>query len=159
VHTSVASMKLRAGVPSDAPRIAALIASFQERLTIDHSGAGAEEYVASVSEEAERRYLESDRYAYLVAEEGDALVGAIAIRDGGHVFHLFVAAGHHGRGLARRLWQEARADAVRRGNRGPFTVNASLNAVPVYRTFGFVPTGPVVTAHGIAFLPMRLSPR
>jgi len=38
-----------------------------------------------------------------------------------------------------------------------FTVNASLNAVPVYEAFGFVPSGSVTTAHGISFIPRWLS--
>ena len=47
-------MEFRAGSPSDADAIAGLIASFQSELTDDPSGAGAEEYLASVSVRAER---------------------------------------------------------------------------------------------------------
>ena len=80
-------MEFRAGSPPDADAIAGLIARFQSELTDDPSGAGAEEYLASVSVRAEREYLASARYRYLLAYSGSQLVGFIAIRDGSHLFH------------------------------------------------------------------------
>jgi len=99
-------MEFRAGSPADAEAIAGLIASFQSDLTDDPSGAGAEEYLASVSVEAEREYLASERYQYLLAYSNSRLAGFIAIRDGSHLFHLFVERSHQGQGVARRLWSE-----------------------------------------------------
>ena len=49
-------MEFRAGSPADAEAIAGFIASFQSELTDDPSGAGAE-----------RDYLASERYRYLLA--------------------------------------------------------------------------------------------
>ena len=63
-------MEIRSGSPSDAEAIARLIASFQSELTDDPSGAGAEAYLASVSARAEREYLTSPRYRYLLAYAG-----------------------------------------------------------------------------------------
>jgi len=60
-------MEFRAGSPADAGAIVGLIASFQSELTDDPSGAGAEKYLASVSLKAEREYLASERYGYLLA--------------------------------------------------------------------------------------------
>ena len=150
-------MNLRRGTVVDAGPIAELIASFQSELTLDPSGVGAEQYLASVSENAERQYLESPKDSFIVAEESGTLAGLIAIRDNVHLFHLFVARPFHRHGLARRLWHEAREEALHRGNPGEFTVNSSLNAVAVYKSFGFMPSAPVTTEHGISFLPMRLS--
>jgi hypothetical protein len=45
-------MRIRPGVSVDAKAVASLIASFQPILTLEPSGAGAEQYLASVSEEA-----------------------------------------------------------------------------------------------------------
>jgi GNAT superfamily N-acetyltransferase len=151
-------MNLRRATVVDAGPIAELIASFQAELTVDPSGPGADHFLASVSEHAERQYLESPKYSFIVAEESDAVAGFIAIRDNVHLFHLFVARSFHRRGLARRLWHEAREEALGRGNPGEFTVNSSLNAIAVYKSFGFIPSAPVTTEHGISFLPMRLSP-
>src|SRR6476469_1358520 len=102
-----AHMEFRAGSPSDADAIAGLIASFQSELTDDPSGVGAEEYLASVSVRAEREYLASERYRYLLAYSNSQLAGFIAIRDGSHLFHLFVDRSHQRLGIARRLWERA----------------------------------------------------
>ena len=148
-------MKLRPGTAADADAIAGLIASFQRELTDHPDGSGADQYLASVSSQAERAYLESDRYSYIVAEHEGTLLGFIALRDGSHVFHLFVARQHQRMGVARRLWQEAKARVLKAETPRQFTVNSSLLAVPVYRAFGFEPAGEVVSVHGISFLPMR----
>jgi ribosomal protein S18 acetylase RimI-like enzyme len=150
-------MNIRSATPADARPLAELIASFQPMLTLDPSGVGAEQYLASVSEEAERQYLESPRYTYFVTEQEGEVVGFIAMRDRTHLFHLFVAAEYQGQGIASSLWRQAREHAVRGGEPSVFTVNSSLNAVVVYERFGFVRSGAEVQAHGIAFLPMRLA--
>ena len=148
-------MEFRAGSPADAEAIAGLIASFQSELTDDPSGAGAEEFLASVSVQAEREYLASERYRYLLACLGSQLAGFIAIRDGFHLFHLFIDRSHQGEGIARQLWERALRELCAPGNDGDFTVNSSLSAVRVYQAFGFVPAGAIQRVHGISFLPMR----
>src|SRR4029077_3379606 len=150
-----AHMEFRAGWPSDADAIAGLIASFQSELTDDPSGVGAEEYLASVSVQAERDYLASARYRYLLAYSGSQLAGFIAIRDGSHLFHLFVERTHQRQGIARLLWERALRELCAPSSDGGFTVNSSVSAVPVYQAFGFVPAGPIQSMHGISFLPMR----
>ncbi len=148
-------MEFRAGAPADAEAIAGLIASFRSELTDDPSGAGAQEYLASVSLQAEREYLASERYQYLLAYSGFHLAGFIAIRDGCHLFHLFVERSHQRQGVARRLWERALRELFVSGSDGAFTVNSSLSAVPVYQAFGFVSAGSTQSRHGISFLPMR----
>ncbi len=149
-------MNYRRGEPTDAEDIASLIASFQSELTDDPSGFGADKYLASVTPEAERQYLLSARYLYIVAIDEDQLVGFIAIRDGSHIFHLFVARTHQRNGLARQLWNLATSPEWSGAVPSRYTVNSSLNAVPVYQAFGFVPTGGITQVHGISFLPMQL---
>ena len=150
-------VKLRAGVATDSDDIAPLIASFQHEITKHPDGVGAEEYLASVSEQAEREYLESSRYAFIVAEDGDGLVGFIALRDVTHVFHMFVAREHQRKGVARLLWNKAMSQALVHSSAGTFTVNSSVGAAPVYRAFGFKATAEVRSVHGISFLPMQLT--
>jgi GNAT superfamily N-acetyltransferase len=148
-------MEFRTGSPADAEAIADLIASFQSELTDDPSGAGAEEYLASVSVEAERGYLASERYRYLLASSDTQLAGFIAIRDGCHLLHLFVERSHQRQGIARRLWERALCELGTASSDGGITVNSSLSAVPVYNAFGFIPAGSIQNRHGISFLPMR----
>lgn len=151
-HTACGA-RFRPGRPDDAPALAALVRSHRALLTLDPEGRGAEAFLASVSEAAMRGYLESERFACTVAEVDGALAGFIALRDVTHLFHLFVETRHQRQGLARRLWLQA-LDGRRRVPEAPFTVNASLNAVDVYRRLGFEAAGPVTEMHGIAFLPM-----
>ena len=150
-------MNYRRGVPADAEDIAALIASFQPELTDDPSGAGAEHYLDSVTAEAERNYLLSDRYTYTLAIDEGRVVGFVALRDGSHVFHLFVSKTRHGCGLARRLWNLACTPQGSTSTPSMYTVNSSLNAVPVYKAFGFIPAAGVTHVHGISFLPMQFN--
>jgi GNAT superfamily N-acetyltransferase len=148
-------MEFRAGSPADAEAIAGLIASFQSELTNDPSGAGAEGYLASVSVQAEREYLASERYRYLLAYSDSQLAGFIAIRDGSHLFHLFVERAYQRQGLSRVLWERALRELCAPGSDGAFTVNSSLSAVPVYQAFGFAPAGSSQSLDGISFVPMR----
>ena len=156
VAPTVSIMKVRPSAPADAKAIAALIASFQPLLTLSPNGTGAEQYFASVSEEAELQYLQIPRYTYHVAERNDSIVGFIAMRDTTHLFHLFVATAYQRQGIARTLWCQALKHATQTHKATHFTVNSSLAAIPVYERFGFTPSGPEVQAHGIAFLPMTL---
>ena len=150
-------MEFRAGSPADAEAIAALIASFQRELTDDPSGAGAEHFLATVSLQAEREYLGSARYRYLVAYSNSKLAGFIAIRDGSHLFHLFVDRSRQRQGIGRQLWERALREVCVPNSDGVVTVNSSLPAVPVYEAFGFVAAGSIQREHGISFLPMRYS--
>src|SRR5262245_58140319 len=122
-------MKFRTGTAGDAEAIASLIDSFQRELTDDPSGAGAEKYLTAVSVQAEREYLASERYGYILAYSNSQLAGFIAIRDGSHLFHLFVERSHQGRGLARRLWERALGELCAADSEKGFTVNSSLSAV------------------------------
>jgi GNAT superfamily N-acetyltransferase len=147
----------RPAKPEDAEKISALILSFRRELTLESRGVGAEKFLASVSAESERSYIESDRYEYLIAEDGNDLAGFIAVRDRTHVFHMFVARNHQRCGLARELWRKVRDSAHVSGPDPVFTVNSSLNAEPVYKRFGFERVAEPIQEAGIEFVPMRYS--
>lgn len=91
-----------------------------------------------------------------MAQVGSGLAGVAGMRDGSHLYHLFVAERFHGRGIGARLWEVAKREAQEAGADG-FTVNASLYAVPIYQRFGFVPTGEQVVKDGLVSLPMMLA--
>jgi len=138
----------------DATDISALIQLFLHEFTISADGSGAEQFLASVTAEAEAGYIANSRYRYITAFAGDVLAGFIAIRDRSHIFHLFVAPAFQRKGLAARLWQ---AELELAPDLEFFTVNSSPFALPVYERFGFVKAGPQVEMHGICFVPMRLA--
>lgn len=94
---------------------------------------------------------------YHVAEVDGVIVGFIAIREKKHVFHMFVDKAHHRKGIARALWQAARAAAGDTDHTAGFTVNASNYALPVYEAWGFTRTMPMQTKNGINYNPMQLN--
>lgn len=100
------------------------------------------------------RRLVGEGYVYHVAEVDGQLAGFIGVRERRHVYHLFVAAAFHRRGIGRALWRHARDVATAAGADGAFTVNASTYAVPVYEHLGFVPVAPVQCKNGLVFHPM-----
>ena len=151
-------MDIARGTSADAEAIGSLILGLSDPFFLDPSRSGAGPFLASVQPESQRRYLEAGNYSYHVARSQGQLVGVVALRDNAHLFHLFVAKPYQGLGLARRLWQVVQAEALQAGNPGRFTVNASLNAVPVYERFGFLRQREVQRVHGIAFQPMSLQP-
>ena len=149
-------MKIRQAVAADAAKISCLIHLRSHLLTVDPTGEGAEGFFASIRADAIQKYIDSGHFSYLVAEENDHIIGVAALRDNSHLFNLFVDYEVQGQGLGRRLWCNLRDSAMQAGNHGEFTVNASLNALDIYRHLGFVEVGAPVEADGVAFVPMKL---
>lgn len=150
-------MKIERALTSDAEEISALITELSEPFFISPLRAGAEPFLASVSAQAERQYLSSSNFLFYVARADTKLAGFVALRDNSHLFHLFVAKPYQGKGLSKQLWNLVKLQAVQKGNQGVFTVNASLNAIPVYEKFGFITKGGVQQTHGIAFQAMQFT--
>jgi GNAT superfamily N-acetyltransferase len=138
----------------DAPAISRLISSLVRFFTLRPDGAGAEDFLKTISPDAVAGYLADPRFAYFKAMENGTLAGVVAVRDTSHIYHLFVDESFQRRGLSRQLWNHARV-VVRDASPGYFTVNSTPYAQPVYERFGFVATGPRVETKGIAFVPMR----
>jgi GNAT superfamily N-acetyltransferase len=149
-------MRIEVATTADAGEISELIVELSEPFYTSPSHAGAEPFLASVSAEAEHGYLSAENFLYYVARSEGKLAGVIALRDNSHLFHLFVAKRFQGNHLASQLWKAIKSKAQQAGNAGFFTVNSSLNAIPIYERFGFVRRGEVQQMHGIAFQPMQL---
>lgn len=150
-------MKIELALTSDAEEISTLITELSGPFFISPLRVGAEPFLASVSVQAERQYLSSSNFLFYVAREDTKLAGFVALRDNSHLFHLFVAKQYQGKGLSKKLWNIVKLQAVKTGNQGFFTVNASLNAIPAYQKFGFITKGGVQRTHGIAFQAMQLT--
>lgn len=134
--------------------VASLFRTLSEQFIIhDSPPEGAAMFLKENDEAALRGFVAAGTHVYHVADDGGTLAGFIAMRHRSHLFHLFVAEAYQGQGLARRLWDTARAAS---GHAGDFTVNASTCALPVYRALGFTPTAPLQCVKGITFTPMAL---
>ncbi len=150
-------MKIEPATSADAEAISALIIDLSGPFFCTPERTGAEAFLVSIGPDAQRRYLDAGNFAYHVARSDSGLAGVVALRDNAHLFHLFVARPFQGQGLARRLWEIVKGQAVQAGNPGRFTVNSSIQAVPVYERFGFVLQGDVQHMHGVSYQPMRMT--
>lgn len=151
---------VRPATAADAGAISALILGLANVfLAPPPDRVAAAAFLATITPEAMATRLADGAFRYHVAEANGAVVGAVGVRDDSHLYHLFVASEAQGQGLGARLWRAAFADAVARGASGAFTVNASLNALAVYRHLGFVEAAPAVYTEGLAFVPMTLAAR
>lgn len=152
-------MHIRLLNEEDIPAVSRLMWSLSEEFVVADSPAeAAAAFRRENDEEGVRGFLRSGM-VYRVAEVDGKIAGFIVMRDNQHVFHMFVDKAYHRRGIARALWDAARAAAMAAGNPGLFTVNASNYALPVYTAFGFRPTAGTQHKNGIHFNPMQLDGR
>jgi ribosomal protein S18 acetylase RimI-like enzyme len=149
-------MHIRSLIPDDIPAAAALLRRAAEEFILHESTpADGAIFLAEQGEEGMRSFL-AKGFVYHVADVDGELAGFIAIRERSHVYSLYVDKRFHRRGIARALWDVARAAAIGPGHPGFFTVNASNHALPFYAALGFVPTAPTQTGI-VRYNPMRLS--
>ena len=85
---------------------------------------------------------------------GSELAGVLLLHNCEHIRLLYVAPEHQRRGVARKLFNAARQDAVA-AKVEQITVNASRYGVPAYEKIGFTATEPEQERDGIRFTPMR----
>ncbi|MCG3116492.1 MAG: GNAT family N-acetyltransferase [Candidatus Manganitrophus sp. SA1] len=151
-------MKIRLAAIDDAPAISALIRPLtREFVAREFTEEAATRLLESMEAASIRKYIASG-YRYHVAEEDGKIVGAVAIKENGHLYHLFVSKEFQGRGLARQLWEAAKRASLAAGNQGRFTVHASRGAVGLYEKLGFVKASEAIDRLGVVYVPMKLSP-
>jgi len=149
-------MKIRLAVIADAPAISALVGALtREFILPELTKEGADRLLGEMDTASIRKYIASG-YRYHVAEEGREIIGIIAIKENSHLSQLFVSKNFQRRGIARTLWEVAKAANLAGGNPGRFTVNASLAAVGVYEKLGFVKQSEPISKSGIIYVPMKL---
>jgi ribosomal protein S18 acetylase RimI-like enzyme len=142
---------------ADAGRISVLLIALAEEFIVgEFSTEGRLHLLTHFSAMEMEKRLRAHEYRFQVAEDGAVLAGVVAVRAGTHLQYLFVARSHQRCGLARRLWDLARLDAIGGGNAaGRFSVNASTYAVPAYERLGFRCVGLPQEANGVRFQPME----
>ena len=98
-------------------------------------------------------YESPKNHLSLVARIKDRPVGFIDIHDKIHICLFFVELNLQGRGIGRRLFEEATKHCY--PETSPFfEVNSSLYAVPIYESLGFVQKSDVRLLNGIRFIEM-----
>jgi len=147
---------IRTGQLQDAKRISVLLVALAEEFIVGaFSPEGRAHFLAELTPTEMERRLTGD-FRFYLAEDGEDLVGVAAIRGHSHLYYLFVAKSHQGRGLARHLWLVAKQESLRIGFTDRFTVNASHFAVSAYERLGFRRTEGTQTLNGVDYNPMEL---
>jgi GNAT superfamily N-acetyltransferase len=141
---------VRQAVVSDAEAISQIVTGLSHYFLADPASPEAKPFLAGLSPAAYAERIASSGFCHYVADDTAGPCGIIAMRDGSHIYHLFVRSDAHGKGVARALWEHAKALS----GHASFTVNSSLFAVPVYERLGFVAKAPAQTANGLVFVPM-----
>jgi len=155
-------MLIRPIAEADVPAAAALLRRAAEEFILHESTPeGAARFLAEQGEDGLRRFI-ADGYVYHVAVVDGELAGFIGIRGRSHIYGLYVDKRWQRRGIARRLWDTARAVALAGAegddpgaHPGEFTVNASNYAVALYEALGFERTAPMQVGI-VRYNPMRL---
>jgi GNAT superfamily N-acetyltransferase len=142
---------IRPAIASDAEAISHLVTGWAHHYLKDPPPPEAATFLASLTISATAERIAAENFRYYVAQGVDGLDGVIAIRNGSHLYHLFVRSEAHGQGVARALWEHAKAQS----GQSRFVVNSSLPAVPVYERFGFVVKDAPQSGNGLVFVPME----
>lgn len=151
------SLGIRKATLDDAPAISALILSLAHHFLLQEDGLGAEGFLLSLEPEGIARNIASPELDYYVATAAGQLMGVVAVRQGRHVFHLFVGQQFQRGGLARALWSHVKAAYGWPSASVPTTVNSTPSALPFYERMGFHILGTRVETKGIAYIPMQLA--
>ena len=150
-------LRIRVARPDDARAIGVLSRRVVRRWVVpDQPRKAGRELLSRLAAKVLRQKMYEGQRFHL-AYFGDVLVGVAAMRDDSHLIHFYVSTRYQGRGIARRLWQRALRDAVRRAGTRRFTLNATRCALPVYLHLGFRADGAErLSPAGVLTTPMTL---
>jgi len=122
---------------------------FMEFEAPDYPAEGIEEFKHALKNP---EYIDNLRY-YVALNKGQVM-GMLATRNNGsHIALFFVDKKHQGRGVGRRLFEQACADCKTE----EMTIYSAPYAVNIYKSLGFTPTDAEQTVNGIRFTPMKIN--
>lgn len=145
---------IRSACLGDAVNVSQLIKGFAHCFVVDEEVAETK-FLPSMEPESIAELISSPNFIYEIAESNAQLIGVVALRKPGHLYHLFVAQQFQGKGYSRLLWEHI-LQLASSFKQEALTVNASINAIPVYEAFGFKVAGELTTMNGVRFLPMKI---
>lgn len=131
---------LRTPTPADAPALSALVQTvFAAFVAPDWEPQAREVFVAESGAARFAQLLAEPAFA-AVAEDSQGLAGFILLPTPSLLAFLFVDGRAHRQGMAKALWQAARAH-IEQAHPATRTVelNSSPHAVPAYKALGFYP--------------------
>jgi len=91
-------------------------------------------------------------YQHFVYVLDNIIVGYITIKEGSHLYNLFVDEQYHQRGIAKKLWKFVEENLAF----DSMSTNASLYAIKAYESFGFKQVDAIqVYNETLKYQPMR----
>jgi len=141
---------IRKAVESDANEISHLVANLSHFYLNDEQADLPEWFANTLDIKEFKHRLSNDYFTHLVAVLNNQIAGYIAMRGENHLYHLFVAEQHQGKGIARDLWQHM----VSISPSDSYTLRSSIHAIPVYQQFGFIKDGESGERDGICYQEM-----
>jgi ribosomal protein S18 acetylase RimI-like enzyme len=148
-------VKIRRATIKDAQRISELAQAVATQFIVDEfSRTGRAHYLHELAPEVIAKRLADKKFRFLVAEDGEALVGVAALQGNWHLYHLFVAKADQRGGLARRLWQLLRDEVLSADPPRSFKANVPRYAIGAYTRLGFRADGAMREENGVCFQPM-----
>lgn len=145
-------MEIRPARVEDSPGIRALVCSLCHYYLSDESSDLPAWFLQTLELDEFERRISSAEFLTFVCIDAGAVVGYIAFKGSSHLYHLFVAETHQGKGIAKNLWNHG----MSKTGCDIYSVRSSLYAVPVYENFGFVKSGPEASKDGIGYQPMSV---
>jgi GNAT superfamily N-acetyltransferase len=145
------NFSIRRATTLDALAASCLVAELAHYFVADAASEQVGPFLAGLNASCYADRIASPDFIHYVAEDLRGPCGIIALRSDSHIYHLFVRKDVHGQGIARALWEHAKALS----SSPRFTVNSSLFAVPVYERFGFIANDSPQAANGLVFVPMQ----
>ena len=148
-------VKIRRATIKDAQHISELAQAVALQFIVDEfSRKGRAIYLQELAPEVIAKRLADKDFRFLVAEDGESLVGVAAMQGNWHLYHLFVAKGVQRGGLARRLWQILRDEALSASPPRSFKANVPRYAIAAFTRLGFKADGAMRDEKGVCFQPM-----
>lgn len=130
---------------------------YDEFVAIDYSEEG-NQFFYNWIQPAKIAERQSNQINIWVAVKGLELIGMIEIRDNKYISLLFVEKEYQGQGVAKRLFDEALKEIIRRDSKlDKFYVHASPYSMPIYKKMGFVETDNMQEENGMKYVPMEMS--
>jgi len=149
-------MNIRKASQFDAEKISRLMkTSAKEFIINEFTATGKQFFLDSIQAHSISDFIACG-FRYLVAEKNNEVIAVIGMKNNNHLYHLFVAKEHHGKGISKILWEQIKKDCIEKFGINEFTVNSSNCAVSVYESFGFKRTDVMQEKDGVLFNPMLM---
>ncbi len=149
-------MKIEFAKLENSKCLSELVKSAAEELRgLDFNEEGWSLFLESTSKEKFEEIISSPEYLVFCCLENDDVIGLISLQHLSKIVQLFVHPMARKRGVASMLWSFAKEYSLKSGSSGQYWLRSSSVALPVYKTFGFIPEGERQVFNGINFQVMR----